>query len=172
MYCDRSRVIEKTVKSQTAKCCWSNNRKILIYSVNILGHLVILGLQSICLNVADKVSHPRRLDSTMELITFFVLWLQHGCHDLLYMRIINKFDYWLATNLLRHTGRCCSPTLGQTHISRIRFQNKVSKKVTIYMWVKKYWWLSYSNWPNRGCNLSEVAQLSHGYTKHIKQVNY
>ena len=32
--------------------------------------------------VADNVSHPRRLDPTMELITYsFVLYLQHGRHD-------------------------------------------------------------------------------------------
>ena len=32
--------------------------------------------------MADNVSHPRRLDPTMELITyFFVLYLQHGRHD-------------------------------------------------------------------------------------------
>ena len=42
----------------------------------------ILGLQSISWDVADNVSHPRRLDPTMELVTyFFVLHLQHGRHD-------------------------------------------------------------------------------------------
>ena len=41
-----------------------------------------LGLQSIIRNVADNVSHPRRLDPTMELITYsFVLYLQHDLHD-------------------------------------------------------------------------------------------
>ena len=33
-------------------------------------------------DVVDNVSHPRRLDPTMELITYsFVLYLQHGRHD-------------------------------------------------------------------------------------------
>ena len=42
----------------------------------------VLGLQSISLDVADNASHPRRLDPTMELITYsFVLYLQHGRHD-------------------------------------------------------------------------------------------
>ena len=41
----------------------------------------ILGLQSISRDMADHVSHPRRLDPTMELITYsFVLYLQHGRH--------------------------------------------------------------------------------------------
>ena len=32
--------------------------------------------------MADNVSHPRRLDPTIELITYsFVLYLQHGRHD-------------------------------------------------------------------------------------------
>ena len=39
-------------------------------------------MQSISWDVADNVSHPRRLDLTMELITYsFVLYLQHGRHD-------------------------------------------------------------------------------------------
>ena len=43
---------------------------------------LILGLQSISRDVADNVSLPRRLDPTMELITYsFVLYLQHGRHD-------------------------------------------------------------------------------------------
>ena len=42
----------------------------------------ILSLQSISGDVADNVSHPRRLDPTMELITYsFVFYLQHGRHD-------------------------------------------------------------------------------------------
>ena len=43
----------------------------------------ILGLQSISWDVADNVSHPRRLDPTLDLITyiFVVLYLQHGRHD-------------------------------------------------------------------------------------------
>ena len=42
----------------------------------------ILRLQSISQDVADNVSHPRRLDPTIELITYsFVLYLQHGRHD-------------------------------------------------------------------------------------------
>ena len=42
----------------------------------------ILSLQSISRDVANNVSHPRRLDPTMELITYsFVLYLQHGRHD-------------------------------------------------------------------------------------------
>ena len=44
--------------------------------------LIILGLQSISGDVADNVSHPHRLDPTMQLITYsFVLYLQHGRHD-------------------------------------------------------------------------------------------
>ena len=44
--------------------------------------VTILSLQSISGDVADNVSHPRRLDPTMELITYsFVLYLQHGRHD-------------------------------------------------------------------------------------------
>ena len=40
------------------------------------------GLQSFSRDVADNVSHPRRLDPTMELITYsFVLYLQHSRHD-------------------------------------------------------------------------------------------
>ena len=43
---------------------------------------VILSLQSISGDVADNVSHPRRQDPTMELVTYsFVLYLQHGRHD-------------------------------------------------------------------------------------------
>ena len=41
-----------------------------------------LGLQSISRDVADSVSHPRRLDPTMVLITYsFVLYLEHGRHN-------------------------------------------------------------------------------------------
>ena len=43
---------------------------------------LILGLQSISRDAKDNVSHPRRLDPTMELITYsFVLYLQHGRRD-------------------------------------------------------------------------------------------
>ena len=46
------------------------------------GLLIILGLQSISRDVADNDRHPRRLDPTMELITYsFVLYLQHGGYD-------------------------------------------------------------------------------------------
>ena len=51
---------------------------------DILKHdrFTILGLQSISGDVADNVSHPCRLDPTMQLITYsFVLYLQHGRHD-------------------------------------------------------------------------------------------
>ena len=42
----------------------------------------ILSLQSISWDVADNVNQPGRLDPTMELITYsFVLYLQHGRHD-------------------------------------------------------------------------------------------
>ena len=42
----------------------------------------ILGLQSISRDVAHNARHPRRLDPTMELIKYsFVLYLQHGRHD-------------------------------------------------------------------------------------------
>ena len=48
----------------------------------LASELAILGLQSISRDMADNVSHPRRLDPTMELITYsFVLYLQHGRHD-------------------------------------------------------------------------------------------
>ena len=47
--------------------------------------LCIHGLQSISRDVANNVSHPRRLDPTMELITYsFVLYLQHGRHDVIW----------------------------------------------------------------------------------------
>ena len=43
----------------------------------------ILGSQSIFRDVAHNASHPRRLDPTMELIKYsFVLYLQHGRHDI------------------------------------------------------------------------------------------
>ena len=42
----------------------------------------ILSLQSISRDVANNVSHPRRLDPTIELTTYsFMLYLQHGHHD-------------------------------------------------------------------------------------------
>ena len=45
-------------------------------------NLTTLSLQSISGDVADNVSHLCRLDMTMELITYsFVLYLQHGRHD-------------------------------------------------------------------------------------------
>ena len=45
----------------------------------------ILSLQSISRDVVDNVSQPRRLDPTMELITYsFVLYLQNGRHDVKY----------------------------------------------------------------------------------------
>ena len=41
--------------------------------------IAILGLQSISPDAENNGSHPRRLDPTMELITYsFVLHLQHG----------------------------------------------------------------------------------------------
>ena len=44
--------------------------------------VVILGLQLISWDMADNVNYPRRLDPTMKLITYsFVLYLQHGRHD-------------------------------------------------------------------------------------------
>ena len=47
--------------------------------------LAILSLQSISRDVVDNVRHPRQLDPTMELITYsFVLYLQHGRHDVKY----------------------------------------------------------------------------------------
>ena len=50
--------------------------------LNEIGRYIILGLQSISRDVADNVSHPRRLDLTMELIRYsFVLYLKHGRHD-------------------------------------------------------------------------------------------
>ena len=68
-------------------------------------------MQSVARDVADNVSHPRRLDPTMELITYsFVLYLQHGCHDVkckpsivygllienLYNRINHKLHVYLV----------------------------------------------------------------------------
>ena len=42
----------------------------------------ILGLQSISRDAENNGSHPRRLDPTMELITYsFVLYLQNGRRD-------------------------------------------------------------------------------------------
>ena len=42
------------------------------------------GLQSIAQDVSDNVSHPCRLDPTMEVITYsFVLYLQRGCHEVI-----------------------------------------------------------------------------------------
>ena len=50
----------------------------------------ILSLQPISRDVADTVTHPRRLDPTKEFITYsFVLYLQHGCHDVKYKPSIN-----------------------------------------------------------------------------------
>ena len=49
----------------------------------------LISLQSISGDVADNVSHPRRLDPTIELITYsFVLYLPHGRHNVK-MRTIN-----------------------------------------------------------------------------------
>ena len=57
----------------------------VIYSriINYVYKMVdILGLHSISRDAPDNVSHPRRLDPTMELITYsIVLYLQHGGHD-------------------------------------------------------------------------------------------
>ena len=42
----------------------------------------ILGLQSISQDVSDNVSHPRRVDPTIELTAYsFVFYIQHGRHD-------------------------------------------------------------------------------------------
>ena len=59
---------------------------LFIHSVEYLPNQIegrILGLQSISRDVAHNASHPRRLDPTMELIIkySFVLYLQHGRHD-------------------------------------------------------------------------------------------
>ena len=41
-----------------------------------------------------QVSHPHRLDPTMELITYsFVLYLQHGCHDVKCKTSIENFEF-------------------------------------------------------------------------------
>ena len=49
---------------------------------------LILSLQSISRDVADNLNHPRRLDPTVELITYsFVLYLQHGRHDVKYLAL-------------------------------------------------------------------------------------
>ena len=58
----------------------------------------ILGLQLISRDVADNVSHPRRLDPTMELITYsFVLYLQHGRHDVKWKPSIEQENESLKT---------------------------------------------------------------------------
>ena len=72
--------------------------------------MVILSLQSISRDVADNVSHPRRLDPTMELITHsFVLYLQHGRHDVKckpsiglksYYSNLMDGNYWAGAGLL------------------------------------------------------------------------
>ena len=57
---------------------------ILLFVVRLInkGFRTILGLQSVSRDVADNVSLPRRLDPSMELITyFFALYLQHGRYD-------------------------------------------------------------------------------------------
>ena len=54
----------------------------LVMQMQLIFSVFILSLQSIFGDVADNVSHPRRLDPTMELITyFFVLYLQYGRRD-------------------------------------------------------------------------------------------
>ena len=51
-------------------------------NISQVGNGAILDLQSISWDAADNVSHPRRLDPTMELITYsVVLYLQHGRRD-------------------------------------------------------------------------------------------
>ena len=57
---------------------------ILLFVVRLInkGFRTILGLQSVSRDVADNVSLPRRLDPSMELITYsFALYLQHGRYD-------------------------------------------------------------------------------------------
>ena len=54
----------------------------------------MLGLQSISRNEADNVSHPRRLDTIMELIKYpFVLYLQHGRYDVKCKPSIEHFKH-------------------------------------------------------------------------------
>ena len=67
---------------------------------------LILGLQSISRDVADNVSHPsshpRRLDPTMELITYsFVLYLQHGRHDVKCKPSIYEYRLVVITDNIR-----------------------------------------------------------------------
>ena len=65
----------------TARCLYSLLDASIWHTISNL-NLLNLGLQSISRDMADNVSHPRRLDPTMELITYsFVLYLQHGRHD-------------------------------------------------------------------------------------------
>ena len=57
---------------------------ILLFVVRLInkGFRTILGLQSVSRDVADNVSLPRRLDPSMELITYsFAFYLQHGRYD-------------------------------------------------------------------------------------------
>ena len=54
--------------------------------------LDLLGLFLVCnqsRDMADNVNHPRRLNPTIESITYsFVLYLQHGRHDVKYKQPI------------------------------------------------------------------------------------
>ena len=64
--------------------------------------VIILGLQSFSRAVAHNVSHSRRLDPTMELITYsFVLYLCHGRHDVKCKPSIRKV-YCITCRKARH----------------------------------------------------------------------
>ena len=67
-----------------------------LYTDSFTLKIFILGLQSVSRDVADNVSHSRRLDPTMELTTYsFVLYLQHGRHDVKCKPSIVFFmNYW------------------------------------------------------------------------------
>ena len=71
---------------------------------------LILGLQSISRDVADNVSLPGRLDPTMGLITYsFVLYLQHGRHDVKCkpsIKLINRVLHDYAVKNKSHVGVC------------------------------------------------------------------
>ena len=64
--------------------------------------LLILGLQSISRDAENSGSHPRRLDPTMELITYsFVLYLQTGRRDVKCKPSMPKFKIQMTSSRKR-----------------------------------------------------------------------
>ena len=79
--------------------------------------LCILGLQSISWDVADNVSHPRRLDPTVGLMTYsFVLYLQHGRHD---DKCKPSIGYCSNLSALNSSNEWSAKTQGFLHIGII-----------------------------------------------------